>query len=153
MKTVSLFLLLTAACSGCSRAVTATTTFEPVILRYPTMPRALATTSCSMNNLPIIFVDSLTWESPDLEIVLRHEEVHARRAYAYRGGCWPFMYRINKDKAFRAKEQLVAFCVAARFALKRNRNPEDLWAYIINVMRPDTTLLAKDNCLYEPWEQ
>lgn len=146
----ALLFLLTACGSGCTAAMTLTAPYEAVILKHPTMPRALATTTCSLNNLPIILVDSATWDSPDLEIVLAHEKVHADRAFAYRGGCWPFMYRIARDTAFRAHEQFVAFCAAGRFAMKRNRNPETVWQYIVNVMRPDTTLTDKDNCLYEP---
>ena len=149
--TVTTLLLLT-ACSGCTSAMTASQ-FEAPIIRFPTMPRALATTTCSVNNLPIILIDTATFASPDVEIVIAHEKVHADRAYRYRGGCWPFMYRVNRDKAFRAKEQLLAFCEAGRFAIRRDRNPETVWLYIQNVMRPDTVLTNRDNCLFEPWEK
>lgn len=150
----AILLLLLSACSGCTRAmVKAEGTYEAAIIQGTTMPQAFATTRCTLNNLPLIVIDSATWVGPDVEIVLRHEETHAQRAYEYRGGCWPYMYRIARDKAFRAQEQLLAFCEAARFAMKRNRNPESAWEYIVNVMRPDSTLTSKDNCLYQPWER
>jgi hypothetical protein len=147
-------LLLVVGCSGCTPTFSAIAPLVPApILLHSTMPRALATTTCSLNNQPIILVDSTTWYAPELrEEVIRHEETHAARARAYRGGCWPYMYRVNKDKAFRIQEQLVAFCEAARFAQTRNRNPERLWQYIKDVMVQDTVLSEKDNCLYEPWE-
>lgn len=150
-RAITVAVLLLSGCSGCVRPALLPSQFTPAILIAPTMPHAYAVTSCSANNVPVIRVDSLTWESPDVEIIIRHEEVHAQRAYAYRGGCWPFVYRYRADKAFRVREQLAAYCVASRFAMTRNRNPELLWQYIVNVMRPDTTLTAKDNCLFEPW--
>jgi hypothetical protein len=151
MRAIAILLLL-AGCSGCTRTVAANHYAAPII-KAQTMPMALATTRCSLNNLPIILVDSATWDSPDLEIVITHEEVHARRAYAYRGGCWPYMYRIVEDKAFRAREQMLAFCVAGRFALTRNRNPKTLWRYTVDVMAQDSALTFRDNCLYEPWDR
>jgi len=142
------FLVLVLTACGCAH-VLPPGGYQAAILVHPTMPGALATTTCSHNNLPIILVDSQTVASPDFEIVLAHEQVHAVRAYAYRGGCWPFMYRIAKDKTFRVKEQFLAFCESGKFALTRNRKPDSVWLYIVNVMRPDTLLTAADNCLFE----
>ena len=142
----ALLCLLLTAC-GCSNVMQFS--YRAAILVHPTMPSALATTTCTFNNLPVILVDSQTVASQDFEIVLAHEQVHADRAYAYRGGCWPFMYRIARDKTFRVREQFVAFCEAGKFAITRNRNPESVWTYIVNVMRPDTVLTERDNCLYE----
>lgn len=151
MRPALLCLLLTAC--GCSQAVSLSKPFEPVLLKQHTMPAAYAVTTCSLNNLPVILVDSASWDSPDLEIFIKHEEVHAQRAYAYRGGCWPYMYRIAADTAFRAREQYLAFCAAGQFAMRRNRNPMTVWDYIVRVMRPDSALKPTDNCLYEPWEK
>jgi hypothetical protein len=126
--------------------------YDAAIIQGPTMPMALATTRCSLNNLPLIIVDSTTWESRDIEIVLAHEAVHAARAFAYRGGCWPYMYRIVRDRDFRAREQLIAYCAAGRFAVRRNRNPVAAWDLIVDSMAPDSVLTSKNNCLFEPWE-
>lgn len=124
------------------------TVFTPAILLSATMPSALAVTTCSLNNVPIIRIDSTVWHSQDREMVLVHEDVHAQRAYRYRGGCWPFMYRIARDKTFRVTEQFLAFCAAGRYAITRNHNPEAVWTYIVNVMIQDTVLTPKDNCIY-----
>lgn len=145
-----LLIGLSAACSGCTSVITAA--YTPVVLLHPTMPQALAITTCSLNNQPIVLIDSAVWYSMERETVLAHEQVHAERAARYRGGCWPFMYRIKRDQAFRVREQLLAFCAAGRFAITRNRSPESMWLYIVNVMRPDTLLTDRDNCLYQPWE-
>jgi hypothetical protein len=146
-------LLLVVGCSGCVRPIVSSdqTAFPAPVLLHPTMPQSLAVTTCSLNNRPVVLMDSSVWHSEQREMVLVHEQTHAQRAVAYRGGCWPFMYRIARDRDFRLREQLVAFCAAGRFAIQRNKNPESMWTYIVNVMAGmDTLLTEKDNCLYEP---
>ncbi len=146
MKAIAAMLLLS-ACSGCVH--TLPTTYTPVILLYPTMPENRAVTSCSLNNEPVVLMDSLTWHSLEYrEMTIRHEEDHAVRAKNHPGGCWPYMRRMSRDKTFRVREQLHAFCVAGRFAMTRNRTAESLWLEIVAAMAPDTVLTAKDNCIY-----
>jgi hypothetical protein len=141
-----LLLLAVVGCSGCAPVIQSR--YQPAILIYPTMPSARAVTKCSLNNVPVILIDSLVWYHPDRELTLEHEMTHSDDAYGYRGGCWSFLNRYNRDKAFRVRVQLKAYCAEGRLAIRRNKNPESMWQYIVAVMAPDTALTARDNCIY-----
>lgn len=106
---------------------------------------------CSWNNLPLIKVWPQVLASNDVEILLAHERQHSDDAYAYRGGCWPWMYRFQKDTVFQKRAQLRAYCTQGRAAIERNRNPEQVWSYIKAVMLEvyGDTLTKFQNCLYE----
>jgi hypothetical protein len=136
-------------CMGCAQTVRR---MEVPVMPYPTLQNQnLGQTTCSFNNMPVVLMDSIVLVSPDAEIILEHEQTHARRINAYKGGCWPFMLRYAKDSAFRADEEFIAYCAEGRFALSRNRAPEYAWQRIADIMlqRHNRLLTAKDNCLYE----
>lgn len=138
-------LLSLVGCSGCFPQPYV----APIIARP--MNGDLAQTVCSWNNLPVIFGDTAILGSADEEIVMEHERVHAARMVAYRGGCWPYLYRYSSDRQFKVAEEMAAYCAEGRFAMSRNRNPAMVWERIKGVMqqRYDTLLTKKDNCLYE----
>lgn len=111
---------------------------------------AYGRTICSWNNLPVIEIRPEILASPDAAILIKHEQVHAERMKAYKGGCWPFIYRYAKDTAFRRVEQMAAYCAMGKVAIEMNRNPEEVWNHIKNVMAVNhsVSLGKKDNCLY-----
>lgn len=122
------------------------------IMSAHTMPESMGRTRCSVNNLPIVEIDSVVLASYPINVVTRaHEQVHVDSAVAHQGGCWAYMYRIRDDKAFRIQQQLAAYCNAARVALEHNGDPRHVWMYVQAAMAPDTVLTAKDNCVYRPW--
>lgn len=141
---IAAFVLL-AGCSGAMRLDNPETPVMPGSL----LPSRAGATICAYNNLPIVLVDSGLLASKDGEIVLVHEQVHAARMRAYRGGCWPFTQRYNRDRTFRALEELAAYCAEGRFAIRRNRDPELAWQRIVLALAKDTALTERDNCLYE----
>ena len=147
MRKLGLGLVLAlAGCAGCTNAI-----YVAPIIPRPLPGTELAMTVCSWNNLPVIFGDTAIMGTADEEIVMEHERVHARRMKAYRGGCWPYLYRYNKDRQFKIREEMAAYCAEGRFAMARNRNPEALWQRIQGIMaqRYDTVLTSRHNCLYE----
>jgi hypothetical protein len=147
-------LLLVVGCSGCVKPMLSSnqTPIEAPVLLHPTMPHSLAVTTCSLNNRPIVLIDSAVWHSEQREMVLVHEQVHVQRALAYRGGCWPFMYRYKSDSAFKSRIELEAYCAWGRWLMERDREPMALWARIDSLMQ--TKYAAKvPNCLYEGWPQ
>lgn len=144
-----LFLLI-ALLTGCATTPVTLSTTAPIVVGH-LWPAKYGETYCSWNNLPIVSVDSTILDSPEAEIIIAHERAHVESIQAYKGGCWPYLYRYNQDKAFRAREELKAQCAAGKAAMARNRNPIQFWDYITRVLQPDTLLTSKDNCLYEPF--
>jgi hypothetical protein len=142
---LTLLLLLTA----CAVAVRP----EPPILAQTTLPYNLALTVCSLNNQPVVLIDSAVFHSPDGEIVLLHERVHAERMAAYKGGCWPFMLRYRADSAFRVREEFAAYCAEGEYAIRRNRQAVYAWERIVQTMREryGVRLTPQQNCLFESW--
>jgi hypothetical protein len=105
-------------------------------------------TLCSYNNEPFIKVPLGVLQSVFAEFALLHEQTHAASAIAFKGGCWPFFYRYRDDRLFRIREELKAYCTEGRLAIRRNVKPEYVWQRIVDALAKDTTLTAKDNCLY-----
>lgn len=141
------FLLLLA----CATRLPLAGSYAAPVLAHEMRPGRLGETVCAWNNLPIVLVDSAVLRSEDAEIILVHEQTHASRALAYRGGCWPYLRRYLEDKAFRVGEELTAYCAEGRFAISRNRDPVAAWARIKWAVSRDTILNDKQNCLYDPW--
>jgi hypothetical protein len=147
-----LVLIMGASCSTATRRTVTASADEAPILPHPTLLEGkLGATVCSFNNQPVVLMDSAVLVSTDAEIIISHEQTHARRMREYRGGCWPFLIRYVKDTTFSADEEFIAYCAEGRFAINRNRSPEFAWRRIQDIMRTryGRTLTAKDNCLYE----
>lgn len=137
--------LLGLALMGCAHLKTE----EAPIIVMPLFEGRAAQAVCSLNNMAVVVVDTATPMSFHAEFTYYHEHVHVIDMRAYPGGCWPFIYRYNRDRMFRIKAEMKAYCAEGRFAMRRNRRPDDLWKYIVDAMAGDTVLTEKDNCLYK----
>jgi hypothetical protein len=146
-KLLPLVALLLAACTA------AITQRGAPIMMYPTLPTNLGQTVCSFDNQPVVLMDSAVLTSNEAEIILVHEQTHAQRMRAYRGGCWVFTKRYRTDSAFRVKEEIAAYCAEGRFAMERGRNAESAWQRIKFVMRENfnVRLTEAENCLFQSW--
>jgi hypothetical protein len=140
--TVAVALLL-AACA------TATTPREAPVLMHPTLPLNLGQTICSFNNQPVVLMDSAVLVAPEIEIIMVHEQTHARRMQAHKGGCHAFALRYRTDSVFRVQEEMAAYCAEGQFALTRNRSAESAWGRIQFIMREryGVRLTDAQNCL------
>jgi len=145
---VSLATVL-AACSGCTHVLPAA--YQPAIIRDALPPGRGAVTVCAENNVPYVVVDSATMGQLDDEGARVHEMVHVRQILAYRGGCWPFLYRYRVDSAFKAKVELEAYCVWGRWMIEHNRVPAEIWSHITATMLTQYGTVVRNNCLYEDW--
>lgn len=121
----------------------------------PVMPYELpedvsGRTTCSWNNLPLALVQPLMLETVNGELTIIHEQIHAEDMFNYKGGCWPFYYRYRDDAKFRLEAEYRAYCVEGQAALKRNKNPTDVWNRIKQALLEIDAVLGekKPNCIY-----
>lgn len=139
--------LLLGACTA------AVAKMEAPVLVHPTLPTNLGQTVCSFNNQPVVLMDSVVLAGNEAEIIMVHEQTHAQRMREYKGGCFVYITRYAQDSAFRAREELLAYCAEARFAITRNRNAQYAWDRIKYIMkeRYHVRLNDQDNCVYQSW--
>lgn len=142
--------LLALACSCCLGSLPPAGYVAPIIPSGGLPPGRAAETRCSFNNLPVIAADPEVLLSAHAELMIRHEYTHAASMIAYRGGCWAYLRRYTRDRLFRIREEMAAYCAEGRLALERNRSPDSAWERIVRSMAADTVLTDKDNCLFDP---
>jgi hypothetical protein len=152
MASARWLLLFALGCSGCSRAIVGTSGYVPAIVRDSLPPGKGAVTVCAENNVPYVVLDWATKGTDMDEANREHDMVHVRQIMAYRGGCWPFMYRYKSDSAFKSRIELEAYCAWGRWLMERDREPMALWARIDSLMQTKYATKA-NNCLYEDWPQ
>ena len=138
-------VLLAATLAGCvTRAPIPT-----VILTAPLPPDKYAQTFCSLNNQPYVVADTGILTIAEFEGIVIHEETHVAQARAFRGGCWPFVYRYQADAAFRRRVEFEAYCAEGRWLIARNRRPDVVWNRIRDMMEKLYGAASLPNCLYE----
>jgi hypothetical protein len=143
MRAVVILLFL----AGCVRVPFVT--YNAAVMRDNLPPDKAAVTLCAENNVPYIVVDSAARGTDLDEALLVHERVHVRQIMAYRGGCWPFVYRYRNDHAFKVRMELAAYCEQGRWLIEHNKVPEAVWSQIQNTMLFVYGERLKHNCLYE----
>jgi hypothetical protein len=148
MRFVLLLLLMVTA--ACFKQPLKT---DYVVMPYPTAAQGeWARTVCSWNNKPLVLADTSTLTHKDHEFHLEHEYQHARDMEAFKGGCWPFVYRYTSDLKFKQEIEFRAYCAEGRSAINKNRNPFDVWSRIKEAMLLYGKVLTEaDNCLFNSW--
>ncbi len=137
-------LLVFAACSGCAAS------FTPALIRADNLPPGKAAVMlCSENNVPYMAVSPFS-ESVLLDLSYAvHEDVHAKDAYNYRGGCKGFVRRYVADSAFRRKVEWRAYCKQGHWLIEHGAQPDSVWSYLKDSMTRSHGAKITYNCLFD----